>query len=115
VADSDVEDVARLAAAPGVPAGGVGASNLEEEDSVHEGGDVDLKSPKGDRRLQLRRRSVLQKVHAHVQIPPNRPFDKEDIKWVKKTNCDGQGKKEVLHAIILWNKLEDFVEGESTC
>jgi hypothetical protein len=35
--------------------------------------------------------------------------------WVKKTNWSGRGKKEVLHAVILWNRLEDFVEGESTC
>jgi hypothetical protein len=35
--------------------------------------------------------------------------------WVKKTNWSGRGKKEVLHAVIPWNKLEDFVEGESTC
>jgi hypothetical protein len=59
VVDSDEEDVARLATAPGAPGGGVGASNLEEEDCVHEGGDVDLKAPKGDMRLKLWRRSVL--------------------------------------------------------
>jgi hypothetical protein len=115
VTNSDEEDVARVATAPGALASGAGASNLEEEDNVHEGDDMDLKAPKGDMWLELRRHSVLQKVRAHVQIPPDRPFDKEDIKWVKKTNYSGRGKKEVLHAIIPWNRLEDFVKEESTC
>jgi hypothetical protein len=57
---------------------------------------------------------VLQRVRKQLQFPPERPFDKEDITWVKKTNSNGQLKKEVLHAIIPWNRLENFVKGEST-
>jgi hypothetical protein len=48
VTNSDEEDVARVATAPGALASGAGASNLEEEDNVHEGDDMDLKAPKGD-------------------------------------------------------------------
>jgi hypothetical protein len=68
----------------------------------------------GDRRAELRRLALLQKLQAQVQLLVPGPFDKEDIMWVKKTNWSGRGKKEVLHAVILWNRLEDFVEGEST-
>jgi hypothetical protein len=50
-----------------------------------------------------------------VQLLLLGPFDKEDIMWVKKTNRSRCGKKEVFHAVIQWNKLEDFMEGESTC
>jgi hypothetical protein len=92
VAESD-EDVARVAAAPGALGGGAGTSNLEEEDAVHEGGDVDLKAPEGDKRLELWRCSVLQKVRAQVQVLPDSLLDKEDIKWVKKTNSSGWRKE----------------------
>jgi hypothetical protein len=54
-------------------------------------------------------------LRQEVQFPPTDPFDKEDINWVEKTNHYGSVKKEVLQAIIPWNKLEHFVEGESTC
>ena len=59
---------------------------------------------------------MLQKLREEVQISLQRPFDKEDITRVKKTNFNGSCvKKDVLHASILWNMLEDFVEEESTC
>jgi hypothetical protein len=71
--------------------------------------------PKENTRLEFKRLVVLLKVRKEVQIPPQRPFDKEDITRVKKTNFNGRVKKDVLHASIPWNMLEDFVEGESTC
>jgi hypothetical protein len=49
-------------------------------------------------------------LRQEVQFPPTDPFDKEDINWVEKTNHYGSVKKEVLQAIIPWNKLEHFVD-----
>jgi hypothetical protein len=94
---------------------GTGVCSREEKCGFHDGGDVDVEASKAEWRVHARRHIVLQRIRKQLQFPPKRPFDKEDITWMRNTNSNGRLKKEVLHAIILWNRLEDFVEGESIC
>jgi hypothetical protein len=57
---------------------------------------------------------VADKVHAKAQTPALGPFDRDDIIWEKHRNSgDGGQVREVHKALILWNKLQDFVDGES--
>jgi hypothetical protein len=57
----------------------------------------------------------LERVQSRLQHPPPGPFDREDLKWEKSTHNGGEGLvKEVLMAIILWERLEDFVDGEES-
>jgi hypothetical protein len=60
------------------------------------------------------RLSVLEKVRGKLQLPPLGPFNRDDIVWEKQHNsgCGGQV-KDVVKAVFPWNKLQDFVEGES--
>jgi hypothetical protein len=90
---------------PDVDLGEAGASSREEKYAVHDGGDVDVAALGAYRRRKERRLAVLRTLRQQVQFPPAGPFDKEDIDWVEKTNHCGSVKKEVLQAIIPWNRL----------
>jgi hypothetical protein len=100
---------------PDVVLGGAGASSGEEKYDVYDGGDMDVAVLGAYRRQKERRLAMLRTLRQQVQFPLASLFDKEDINLVEKTNHCGSVKKEVLHAIIPWNRLEQFVEGESTC
>jgi hypothetical protein len=97
-ADTNEDDVTADARAINEPRGGTGVSSVEETYGVDDGRDMDPATQTGDRRAELRRLVLLQKLRVQVQLPTPGPFDKEDIMWVKKTNWSGRGKKEVLHA-----------------
>ena len=57
---------------------------------------------------------TLEKLRARLQIPPDGPFDRTDIAWKGRTN-NGCGRlRETFRAIIPWDGLGDFVEGEQS-
>ena len=57
---------------------------------------------------------TLEKLRARLQIPPPGPFDRTDISWEEKIN-QGRGKsRSTCTAIIPWDRLEDFVDGEQS-
>jgi hypothetical protein len=112
--DNDEEYVEENPTIPDLSSGSPGMPIVDHNCGVDGGGGKDLKAAKGIGKVVMRKQAVLRKVRAQFQFHPDRAFDKEDIKWVKNMNSNGRGKKEVLHAIIPWNRLEDFVEGEST-
>jgi hypothetical protein len=59
--------------------------------------------------------TILECVRARLQNPPAGPFDREDVTWRKELHSGrGEHVKEVHTAIILWDRLEEFVEGEKT-
>jgi hypothetical protein len=61
------------------------------------------------------RSTVLERMRARLQNPPAGPFDREDVTWRKELHSGRGGHvKEVHTAIIPWDRLEDFVEGEET-
>jgi hypothetical protein len=65
--------------------------------------------------LKRNRFGPLEKVRGRLQIPPKGPFYKDDITWEKQHNSGGErNATDVTKAIILWNMIPDFVEGEST-
>jgi hypothetical protein len=58
---------------------------------------------------------LLERVHCRLQNPPAGPFDREDLRWTKQINSGRGGLgKGIYSAIIPWDRLEDFVEGEES-
>jgi hypothetical protein len=66
VADTDEDDVTADARAIHEPRGGTGVSSVEETYDVDDGRDVDPATQIGDRRAELRRLALLQKLRVQV-------------------------------------------------
>jgi hypothetical protein len=47
-----------------------------------------------------------------MQNPPPGKFDRTDLTWAEKVNQGGGNSKTVQKATILWERLQDFVDGE---
>ena len=60
------------------------------------------------------REVTLEKLRARLQVPPAGAFDRTDILWERRTN-QGRGRcRDTFRAIIPWDRLSDFVEGEQS-
>lgn len=73
-------------------------------------GDIPL-APKGH--IRRSRDEIMQALRAKVQVPNEGAFDRNDLKWETIQNNGGGQKRDTFEAIIPWNRLRDFVEGES--
>ena len=60
------------------------------------------------------REVTLEKLRARLQVPPIGPFDRTDIAWEGRTNQSRGRYRETFRAIIPWDRLGDFVEGEQS-
>jgi hypothetical protein len=100
--------------------GEAGDAGLRSSSPLSEGGepllnDVDDDGGVGPAIEELKgsRGNVLQHVCGRLQNPAPGPFDRDNLTWTKQVHSGG-GMKPVHTAVIPWDRLEDFVEGEES-
>ena len=85
--------------------------SLEDEEDGDLSRDTKAARTKGGARTK---KNTLEKLRARLQIPLEGHFDRTDIAWEGRTN-QGRGRfRETFRAIIPWDRLGDFVEGEQS-
>lgn len=76
---------------------------VESDDDLHVLAPATFRATQADRIISLRER---------VQNPPPGPFAMDDLVWTNHVS-QGQGiQKTSKLAVILWDRLEDFIKGE---
>ena len=58
--------------------------------------------------------SAIERLRGKLQGPPKNSFDRSDLQWEEITNCSQGQCRQTFVAFILWNRLYNFVDGESS-
>lgn len=61
-----------------------------------------------------RERDVVIAMRNRLQTPPAGKFSKADLTWAPHVNVGRGVQKQVKVAVISWDRLNDFIEGEQT-